>query len=641
MIDRAFRDRPEGSFRFMATKDIQKDRKDILDRWVETDLAAEAAAGRLGRAYGREELLAAMEEVYVAGRSPVLVGEAGVGKTALVHELVVRAAVGRGRVRLDGARVLQVSLRRGASTVGREEAVGRYALELADVLVELGDAVVVYVRDLHLALGLDLEEHVAALVSRLARPLLGEGEPQAMRSLIEDEPQLEQHCTLVEVGEPTLAETRHIVERWVEQTERAQAARGGTLHIRPDAVEASLQLSHRFLVRSHLPRKAMAPLEQLAAVAAAEPAGVDAAAVSPADRRGTRRGEVSERDVVSLFCRQYGLPPLLVDPRQRLDLARLSRNFGEQVLGQPRAVAVAVSLLARIKAGLLDPQRPLGVFLFVGPSGVGKTLLARRIAERALGSAERMIRLNMADYPEDADGQLLFGNPTAYVPAQRQGLLTRRILGCQFGVLLLDELEKASPKVHDRFLQLVDEGSFINGAGQQIPCRSLVVIATSNAGSGLWRDERPGFLDDAATAVAPADDVEQVEARLRRFFRFELLNRFDEIVPFAPLERHHVRTLVRRLLGELERRPGLARLDLRLEVSDEAIEWLLDRGFDPRNGVRFLRRTVEREVGTRLAAVLVREAVGSGDVLLLEIEGADLQVRVVAPAVVLSEVVLR
>ena len=620
-----------------------KDTKTSLDRWVETDLAAEAAAGRLGRAYGRDELLAAMEDVYLAGRSPVLVGEAGVGKTALIHELVLRAAAGRGHVRLDGARVLQVSLRRGASTVGKDEAVGRFALELNDALVELGESVIVYVRDLHLAAGLDLEEHMSTLVSRLARPLLGEGDAQAMRSLVEDEPQLEQHCTLVEVGEPTLAEARDIVDRWVAQARTRHAACGGAVHISPEAIEASLQLSHRFLVRSHLPRKAMVPLEQLAAVAAVD-AGSEHQQVAdaPAALRAARCGEVTEQDVVSLFCRQYGLPRLLVDPRQRLDLPRLGRELGEQVLGQPQAVDVAVSLLARIKAGLLDPQRPLGVFLFVGPSGVGKTLLARRIAELALGSAERMIRLNMADYPEESHGQLIFGNPAAYVPAQRQGLLTRRILGCQFGVLLLDELEKASPKVHDRFLQLVDEGSFINAAGQTIPCRSLVVIATSNAGSGHWRDERPGFRDGAAEATTPARDEEEVEARLRRFFRFELLNRFDEIVPFAPLERHHVRALVRRLLGELERRPGLARLALRLAVSEAAIEWLLDRGFDPRNGVRFLRRTVEREVGTRLAEVLVREGVGRGDVLRLDVQRGALRVGVARPAVVaLAEVALR
>ncbi len=590
--------------------DRKKEAQHILDRWVETDLTADAAAGRLGRAFGREELLAALEEVYRAGRSPLLVGDAGVGKSALVHELVVRAASGLSRARLEGARVLQVSLRRGASTVGRDEALGQHALELFDVLVDLGPEVVVYVRDLHLAYGLDLEEHVSSLVRRLVRPLLGEGETAAMRTLIESEPQLEQRCTLVEVGEPSLAETRRIMARWVEQTENRAVAAGGRVRIRPDAVEAALHLSHRFLVRSHLPRKAMAPLEQLAAVATGE--------------GSTASQDVGEREVVALFCRQYGLPRVLVDPREPLDPELLARELGEEVLGQPRAVMVATALLARIKAGLLDPHRPLGVLMLVGPSGVGKTLLARLVAERALGSAERMIRYNMADYPDEKDGLLLFGNPAAYCMADRQGQLTRRILGCQFGVLLLDELDKASPRVHDRFLQLVDEGSFLNGAGQLIPCRSLIVIATTNAGSGLWHDDRPGFRDGSAAA---AGDEPGLEQRLRRFFRFELLNRFDEIVPFAPLERHHAQALVRRLLDELARRPGMARLELALEVSEEALEWLLDRGFEPRNGVRFLRRTVEREVGTRVAEVVVRGELGRGETLRVEVEGDGLRVE--------------
>jgi len=580
---------------------------EVLRLWVERDLTAAARAGDLAPAFEVDSALDQVRAVLDAGRSPVVGGEAGVGKTALVEELVRRSVAGDGPRALEGRQVLQLSLRRRASSLKKPEELGAEFPELIEVLATADPPVLPYFRDLQVAWQFDLETQLQALAFRLGGPILGEGERDVMRRFFEYSPELEQHFTLLQVDEPSLDRTRRILEGWAAVREEQHGE-----HYEPPALDQAIALSHRFLARGRFPRKAIDLLRQSAA---------------------TRGGAaVHADDVIARFCRSHRVPPSLVDPTVRLDLDTLEQEFGDRVLGQPDAVNSVVQMIGLVKAGLSDLRRPFGVFLFVGPTGVGKTHLAQLLAEYLFGSPERMIRVNMADFTSEGDHGVLFGRPDAHMLPQRRGVLTNRIMGHPFAVLLLDELEKAHEKVHDQLLQLIDEGCFINGHGEQISCRSTIIIATSNAGAEAWRGRLLGF--DARTKGA---DVEkEVHRRLEATFRLEFLNRFDRIVHFRPLTREHIRAIARRELAALGQRAGMKQRGLQLQIDEGVVDWLTAHGYDPKHGARFLRRILERHVTTAVARAVVQQGPAAGAVIELSVHrgviSADLPRRDEVPA---------
>jgi len=563
--------------------DSKIDPAEVLAKWTEKDLSQAS----LEPLYERDDLVLRALGILASGRSLMVIGPPGTGKTALVHELVRRADELDAVPVLRGRRVVQISLRAILTTLKKPaEDFGPAFSQLLQAMFSMRGQIVPFIRDAALAYRLDLESQLLAMAEGMAGPVILEGEENAMKALLEYEPAIAQAYLPLVVEEPTLPTVERIVTRWSENAD---------VTIEPEARRMAVELCHRFLARDRFPRKALQLLDQ-------------AAHARPVDA-------VSQGDVLDHFCRVHQVPRHLIDPEVVLDLSATERHFRERLLGQGDAVAAVLQMIALVKSGLSDVRRPFGVFLFVGPTGVGKTHLAQLLADYLFGSPDRLIRLNMADFQAPHDALALFGNPEHHRLAVRRGVLTARLAGHPFAVLLFDELEKAHSSVIDRFLQLMDEGAFINGAGELVSCRSTIVIATSNAGAQVYGGRMVGF----ASSDEPHELDRRVDQALESAFRREFLNRFDQVVHFRPLTRSHIRDIARRELRLLRERPGLARRDLHLEVDEPVLDWLTAHGYDPRHGARFLRRVVERHVATAVARAIVRESPAPGQTLRLTV----------------------
>lgn len=560
----------------MANK---QDPDTIINQWLECDLSRAAGEGTLAPAFEVDDALSQIDGLLSSGRHLIVAGDSGVGKTAIVHELVRRSKLTPGEGPLAGRRVLQFSLQRRASGLKDTDQLRPELQRLVEALLAKGKKIVPFFRDLHLADTFDLEPQFHAMAFRLAGPILCEGRRQEVRALLEECPELEQQYVVVEVEEPNLQRTSRLLRAWSGHQEHEHGRQ-----YEAETLQHALQLSDRLLSRSHQPRKSIDLLGQAGSLV---PPGQPITAAHVLDR----------------FCTNYKVPRRLVDPSVPLDLTELELYFAGRILGQDEAVGAVVKMISLIKAGLCDARRPFGVFLFVGPTGVGKTHVAQLLAEYLFGDRERVIRFNMADYQADAAAGVLFGDPDDYRPPKLRGLLTCRLMGQPFGVLLLDEFEKANNLVIDRFLQLIDEGSFINAAGELVSCRSLIIIATCNVGAEAYRLRALGF--SARSDLSEKD--RQVDRRLEERFRFELLNRFDRVVHFHPLTREDIRIIAQQELMCLQERPGLKKDDLQLKIDTSVLDWLTANGFDPHFGARFLRRTIERHVVTAIAEAIVRE----------------------------------
>lgn len=562
----------------------KKARTDGPDGWlalVERDLTALAKDGKLPTGHGLDQAANDLATLLTRGdKSPLLAGEGGVGKSAIVQELARRIVQGTAPESLKGCRVLEVP---SAGVFARTNTPKAAAELLEDFLDKVAaQPTIVFLRDVGLVQGSSLVPVLIRSLRAGRLKFIFESDLRRAHELLRSDETLSERLHLVVVNEPTHERARWILGRVAEELELEAG-----VPIDPSACDVALRLSVKFLLAQRLPRKAIELLKETVTEAA-----------------GAARERVTGEDVLARFCSSTRLPRFMADDQVPLDLDEVGRFFGTRLLGQTDALQAVLRSVALLKAGLNDPRRPLGVFLFAGPTGVGKTHLAKLLAEYLFGSHERLVRLNMADYPDHGDENVLFGNPWAQTLDSKRGELTRLLDGRVFTVLLLDEFEKAHAKCHDRFLQLFDEGQFINAAGETVPCNNALIVCTSNVGAEVYREGPIGF----ASSRSDEELLDEIDRRIAAAFRPEFLNRFDAICHFRPLGKVEIRRIAQREVGRVLEREGIRARQLDVEVAPEVVELLVERGYSPIHGARYLQREIEKSLTAALAVEIARQS---------------------------------
>jgi len=631
-----------------------------------TDLARQ---GRLRAAYGREAEVDAVLRALSRGQGaqPLVVGPPKVGKTAVIHEVVRRLEHGDCPAPLAGLTVYELAPAPLIMELGAE---WRNQLPgfLRDVTEHAG--VLLYLRDLSLAGAAGKKGHEATLdwVRALCEQLQGssmrcvvEMRANALRRLDAAVPELAEAFTRVALDEPPAGDVADIVEAACGDLEAAYAVR-----IERDARDAAVSLTRRFRVGQAFPGKAIALLEEAAARGAearrdAEGPRAGQDLPTAGDRPGAKdrpmvgdppavkdRSDAEDRPAVkdrpvdedrpppatvidapgvaAVFSDQTGLSRQLTDDGVPFDEGAVRRHLSERVIGQEQAIEVIAQTISLLRARLNDPRRPLGVFLFLGPTGVGKTELSKALAAWLFGDAGRLARFNMADFTDWYDFEKLFGDEDETDDlAKRRGQLTLLLADEPFAVLLLDEFEKAHPNVYQRFLQLFDEGTLINADGETVNLRNTIIIATSNFGAQAYTSAGIGFERPSDEAAIQA----YIETAFENQFTPEFVNRLDRVCFFRPLGKHEVQRIARREIEHLLQREGIAGRGLVVEMDDEVVENVVERGYSRKFGARHLKRQIERAIAFALARAVLGQPTRPGDLVRLFVRGDRIHAAVV------------
>ncbi len=568
------------------------------------DLAKLARLGRLSEAIGRESEIDRM--VVILARTmksnPLLLGEAGVGKTAIVEGLAVRIAQGRVPPVLSGKRIIELDM--GSLTAGTSLR-GQFEERIVGIMKEASNApeVILFIDEVHTIVGAGDREG-AQDAAQLLKPALARGELSCIgattqdeyRKFIRQDPALERRFSPVTIAELTAEACLAVLEKVVPRIVARHAARGQTLTVEPAAMQAAVSLTDKYVKDRNQPDKC-----------------IDAIDIACAAAIVNGRTSVVVGDVATVVSEWTGIPAGQLTADERRRLMDMEAILAARVVGQEAAVAAVSRRVRTALAGLKAPNRPVGVFLFLGPSGVGKTQLAKELARFLFGTTDALTRVDMGEYQEKEKAWTLIGAARGYRESGKGGLLTEAIRKRPFGVVLLDEIEKAHPDLFNVFLAAFDEGRITDGIGNAIDCSNAIFVLTSNLGA--FRRE-PGAVGFGAKVDGDSPEASQDRLRERAtaFLRPELVNRITEVVEFQPLSPSHLGAVLDIVLREQSCR--LADEGLKLRLTEQARRLLLDRGYDPMMGARPLERAVERLLVGPMVDAFLGGRIASGTVIV-------------------------
>ncbi len=630
------------------------------------DLTRLAGEGKLDPVIGRDQESERVVQILSrrTKNNPCLIGEPGVGKTAIVEGLAQRITEGNVPDILSDKRVATLEL---AAVVAGTKYRGEFEERLRKLMMELQQAgnVIIFIDEMHTIIGAGAAEG-AIDASNILKPALAKGELQAIgattldeyRKYIERDPALERRFQPIVVGEPTLDESQEILRGLRDRYEAHHRVK-----ITDEALDAAVKLGDRYIQDRYLPDKAIDLIDEAASrvrlrnytappdlkemedklesIRQEKEAAVRGQEFEQAaqlrDKEQQFRAKLSElkkdwekqkvvsdqvlvgeEDIAHIVSSWTGIPVVRLAEEESAKLLRMEELLHQRVIGQHEAVQAISRAIRRGRAGLKDPKRPIGSFIFLGPTGVGKTELARTLAETLFGDEEAMIRLDMSEYMEKHTTARLVGAPPGYVGYEEGGQLSEKVRRKPYSVILLDEIEKAHPDVFNILLQILEDGRLTDGKGRMINFRNTVVIMTSNVGATYIKKQPVmGFKTSDEDAT-----YEQMKSRLldelRRTFRPEFLNRVDDLIVFKSLIEEDISKIVELMLKELSKR--VTEYGLSLEVSPEAKSMLAKEGYDPTYGARPLRRVIQKRLEDNISEELLKGNFTTGDTIQVDKE---------------------
>ncbi|MBO4873020.1 MAG: ATP-dependent Clp protease ATP-binding subunit [Lachnospiraceae bacterium] len=573
------------------------------------DLTEMAARGRLEPVIGREKELKRMIQILSrrTKNNPCLIGEAGVGKTAVIEALAQRIADGKVPPLLKDKRLVSLNI---ANVVAGTKYRGEFEERMKNILDEFlaHPEIILFIDEIHTLIGAGGSEG-SLDAANILKPALSRGEIQVIgtttldeyRKHIEKDGALKRRFQSLLIEEPTEEETLAIL-----QGRKALYEKHHNLSVGEDALGAAVKLSRRYVSDRLWPDKALDLLDEACA----------AARLNQPEGALTLTAE-QVAHTVSLWT---GVPLEQLTKEEGLRLTELESVIHERVIGQEEAVSALSKAIRRSRVGLKDPRRPIGSFLFLGPTGVGKTELSKALAVALFGEEKDLIRIDMSEYMEKHSVSKIIGSPPGYVGYDEGGQLSERIRRKPYSVVLFDEIEKAHPDVFHILLQILDEGRLTDSQGRTVDFRNTVIIMTSNAGAE--RIVEPKALGFSAGASAEADHERmktQVMEEVKRIFRPEFINRIDEIIVFRMLNKTDIRAILSLQLKDIEKRIR-ENMSLTLELSEEAAQWFVEKGYQPKYGARPLKRLLQSELEDRLAEAVLKGEIREGDTVLISLK---------------------
>jgi ATP-dependent Clp protease ATP-binding subunit ClpC len=636
------------------------------------DLTAIAKEGSLDPVIGRSKEIQRVIEVLSrrTKNNPVLIGEPGVGKTAIAEGLAQQIVQNEVPEILRDKRVMTLDM---GTVVAGTKYRGEFEDRLKKVMDEIRQAgnIILFIDELHTLIGAGGAEG-AIDASNILKPALARGELQCIgattldeyRKYIEKDAALERRFQPIQVNEPTMEESVQILKGLRDRYEAHHR-----VSITDEAIDAAVKMSDRYISDRFLPDKAIDLIDEagskvrlrsyttppnlkemevkLEAIRKEKDAAVQsqefekAASLRDSEQRlrenldetkkswkekqGQENSEVTVEDVASVVASWTGIPVSRVAQTETDKLLKLEEILHSRVIGQDEAVKAVSQAVRRARAGLKDPKRPIGSFIFLGPTGVGKTELGRALAESMFGDEDAMIRIDMSEYMEKHSTSRLVGSPPGYVGYEEGGQLTEKVRRKPYSVVLLDEIEKAHPDVFNILLQVLEDGRLTDSKGRTVDFRNTVLIMTSNVGAtALKFDKHVGFNVQDSNQDYKAMKGKVME-ELKRAFRPEFLNRIDEIIVFHALETTHLKEIVILMANELIKR--LKEQDIVLELTDAAIAKIVKVGTDLEYGARPLRRALQKHIEDRLSEELLKGKVLSGHKVIVDVENEEFVVK--------------